>query len=86
MRYYILAAFHLFLTLAILGASAGYLHSEVKPRDSEMIMTAYMNGFVAAVDLDIEEIQKMKTDKDQLKQQVEASSAKYLRIINGLNK
>jgi hypothetical protein len=56
------------------------------PKDEQVIKTAYMNGFVAAFDLDNETIRTMKGNEILLRQTVENSANRYLKRVKEMNK
>jgi hypothetical protein len=70
----------------LLASAVTYVYPEIKARDSEIIRTAYMNGYVAALKLDVDAIQSLKSDEALLKKTVESVADKYLSIVGGMNK
>ncbi len=64
---------------------AGRTWPEVKTRDVEMIKSAYMNGYVAALQLDLEEIKKLKNDEALRKKAVEGAAEKYVGVVHSMN-
>ena len=76
----ILTAFIVLLTLG-----AGSTHSAIKPRDSEIIRAAYINGYVAALKLPPEKIQEFKGNETLLEKAVEGEADKYLAVVNKMN-
>jgi hypothetical protein len=55
-------------------------------KDEQTIKTAYMNGFVAAIQMDNETIKTLKRDENLLRQTVENSANRYLKRVQDMNK
>jgi len=79
-----LTACILFLILFVLIVSSN--STALEPIIRNAIVAAYMNGFVDAVQNDIEEINKLKKDKKHLKQTVETATLRYITIVEDMNK
>ncbi len=58
----------------------------ISQRDSDIIKIAYINGYLAALKLDPADAEKLKKEEPLLKQTVEKAAAKYLEVINSMNK
>lgn len=69
----------------LLTFGAGSTHSAIKPRDSEIIRAAYMNGFVAALKLAPEKIQELKGNETLLEKAVEGEADKYVALVDKMN-
>jgi hypothetical protein len=70
----------------VLASAVTCVYPEIKARDSEIIRTAYMNGYVAALNLDVDAIQSLKGDEALLKKTVESAADNYLGVVSGMNK
>ncbi len=57
--------------------------SPTKHRELEI---AYMNGYVNALNLDIEEVKRLKKDLGILKQEVVAAAEAYMIVVEDMNK
>jgi hypothetical protein len=62
-------------------ASLAYLGS----RAETIIKIAYMNGYIAALEKDPETIEKMKKDREFLKNTVEKAAENYLDVVRKMN-
>lgn len=71
--------FSLFLVLP------SYLAAGLTKDDYEMMRTAFMNGYVRALRLDIETIQSLKGNKGELKKRVISESDRYMKKVLNLN-
>lgn len=79
-----LTACILFLILFVLIVSSN--STALEPIIRNAIITAYMNGFVDAVQTDNEEIKSLKKDKKRLKQTVETAALRYITTVENMNK
>jgi hypothetical protein len=71
----------------LFAAGTNFLYSApLTPKDEQTIKTAYMNGFVAAIQMDNETIKTLKRDEPLLKQTVEKAANGYLRRVKEMNK
>lgn len=70
----------------LLIASVGFIYAAVKPRDVDVIRVAYMNGYLQALQLDPDNVKKLKSDEALLKQTVENAADSYLGVITTMNK
>ena len=62
-------------------------HSEtINVRDEKLIRIAYMNGFVHAIQLNMDTIKKLREDEQILKKEVELAAESYLNVIKKINK
>ncbi len=66
--------------------AATHIYPEVKQRDSDIIKVAFMNGYVEAIKLESNEIQRLKADEELLRKHVEEAADRYLSILKGMNK
>jgi len=58
----------------------------INERDQELIKIAYMNGFIAALQLDEKTRADLLEKRDRLKQYVVTKSQEYLNVVKGLNR
>ena len=54
--------------------------------DYEMIRMAFLNGYVRALNLDIEKIKSLKENADDLKRFVLSEAEKYMKEVSELNR
>ena len=54
--------------------------------DYEMIRMAFLNGYVRALNLDIEKIKSLKGHTDHLKRFVLSEAEKYMKEVSDLNR
>jgi len=71
--------------LACLFSGMGISYSSLKAGYAKVIRIAYMNGYVDALDLDLETIQKLKEDLGLLKKTVVRSADGYVDKVSKLN-
>jgi hypothetical protein len=70
-----------------LAAGTNFVYpAALTPKDEQTIKTAYMNGFVAAIQMDNETIKTLKRDEPLLKQTVENAANRYLKRVKEMNK
>jgi hypothetical protein len=50
------------------------------------IIIAYMNGYADALQLKMDEINKLKTNEKLLRQRIEQAAAKYILTVENMNK
>ena len=62
-----------------------YSYSELSPMKRRELVTAYMNGYYRALQLDIEEIKKLQSDKGVLTHKVKTAGVKYADLIEIMN-
>ena len=55
------------------------------PEIRNAIVLAYLNGYVDALQLDIETIKKLQKDKDRLRQEAERATLKYITLVEKMN-
>jgi len=58
----------------------------INERDQRLIEIAYMNGFIAALQLDKKTTADLLKNRESLKQYVMKKSKEYLDVVRGLNK
>ena len=75
----VLAIFIIFFT----GINASY--SALKGSYIKIIQIAYMNGYLAAIQQDMDRIRKIKNDEFLLKRTVETASEKYVDLVYRMN-
>ena len=74
----------IFLWILLLLTPAVF-SAPVTERDARLIEIAYMNGFVAAMQLDAQTIADLKKDKELLRKLVVEKSKAYVDFVRGLN-
>lgn len=62
-----------------------YLAAGLAKDEYEMMRTAFMNGYVRALRLDIETIQSLKRNKEELKKFVISEADRYMEEVLNLN-
>ncbi len=55
-------------------------------KDTNLIKIAFQNGYVAALGLSIEQLQRLKSDNATMQKAVEDASERYLQRVRELNK
>ena len=58
----------------------------INERDQRLIEIAYMNGFIAALQLDKKTTADLRKNRESLRQYVIKKSKEYLDVVRGLNK
>jgi hypothetical protein len=74
------------LFIFLVGGTNFVYPAPLSPKDQQTIKTAYMNGFVAAIQMDNETIKTLKGNEMLLKQTVGDSANRYLKRVQGMNK
>ncbi len=69
----------------ILSLCINYTYSALSPIKRRELVTAYMNGFYRALQLDIKEIKKLQSDKGVLTHKVKTAGVKYADLIEIMN-
>lgn len=77
--------FIVLMVIIILPLSMHYTYSELSPVKRRELVTAYMNGYYRALQLDIKEIKKLQNDKGVLKDKVKVAGVKYADLIDIMN-
>jgi hypothetical protein len=75
-----------FAVLAVSFFSAIAAYGVLSNKDVNLIRIAFQNGYVAALRLDIEQIQKLKNDNATMEKTVEAASERYVKQVQDMNK
>ena len=80
----------LYILVILLGAVlligiASQSSADIDERTQNAIYTAYMNGYVAALRLDIELITQFKENEKMMKKYVQNAARKYIAIVNEMN-
>ena len=75
-----------FAVLAVSFFSAIAAYGVLSNKDVNLIRIAFQNGYVAALRLDIEQIQKLKNDNATMEKTVEAASDRYVKQVQDMNK
>lgn len=73
------------LLISILLGSLTTAYSILSRKDSSIIRIAFMNGYIEALKLDVEQIRKLENDKTLLRKTVKSAAENYLAKIEGLN-
>lgn len=74
-----------FLLLFIVFSGGSYTYSAINERIYVTIRVAYMNGFVDALNLEMERIQQIKDNRAILKEEVRIASEKYEKYVREMN-
>jgi hypothetical protein len=62
------------------------MSGQLSKNDYEMIRMAFLNGYVRALNLDIEKIKYLKGKADDLKRFVLAEAEEYMKEVSRLNR
>jgi len=73
------------MVIIILSLCIKYTYSELSPLKRRELVTAYMNGYYQALQLDIEEIKKLQSNKGGLTHKVKTVGVKYADLIEIIN-
>ena len=73
------------MVIVIISLCINYTYSELSPMKRRELVTAYMNGYYRALQLDIEEIKKLKSNKGVLTHKVKTAGVKYADLIEIMN-
>ena len=73
------------LVIIIISLCINYTYSELSPMKRRELVTAYMNGYYRALQLDIEEIKKLQSNKGVLTHKVKTAGVKYADLIEIMN-
>ncbi len=73
------------MVILILSLCINYTYSELSPMKRRELVTAYMNGYYRALQLDIKEIKKLQNDKGVLTHKVKTAGVKYADLIEIMN-
>jgi len=63
-----------------------YLAADLGSQDYEMIRTAFINGYVRALRLDIQTIRSLKANTDDMKRFVLSEAEGYMKEVSQLNR
>ena len=80
--------FRRWLIVALLLIGSSFVHSAFAGLSDSMknaIYTAYVNGYVAALKMDIQQIQEMKSDNGLMKKTVLDAARKYVQVVQQMN-
>lgn len=76
-----------FVLLTSFFAGARSTHpGALQARTWNAIKISYMNGYVQALRLDSEQIEKLKTDEALLRQAVMDAATQYMQIVEAMNR
>ncbi len=75
-----------FTMIALYSVLIDCAYSELSPIKQRELEKAYMNGFVNALKLDIEDLERLKKDLNILKEEVIVSAQTYMVIVEEMNK
>ena len=73
------------MVVIIISLCITYTYSELSPMKRRELVTAYMNGYYRALQLDIEEIRRLQNDKGILKNKVKIAGGEYANLIEIMN-
>ncbi len=73
------------MVIIIISLCINYTYSELSPMKRRELVTAYMNGYYRALQLDIEEIKKLQSDKGVLTHKVKTAGVRYADLIEIMN-
>jgi len=73
------------MVIIIISLCITYTYSELSPMKRRELVTAYMNGYYRALQLDIEEIRRLQNDKGILKNKVKIAGGEYANLIEIMN-
>ena len=76
------------LIVVLLLIGGAFVHSAFASISDPMknaIYTAYINGYVAALKNDIQQIQEMKSDNGLMKKTVLDAARKYVQVVQQMN-
>jgi hypothetical protein len=73
------------MVIIFLSLCINYTYSQLSPTKRRELVTAYMNGYYRALQLDIEEIKKLQNDKGVLSHKVKTAGVKYADLIDIMN-
>ena len=73
------------MVIIIISLCINYSYSELSPMKRKELVTAYMNGYYRALQLDIEEIKKLQSNKGVLTHKVKTEGVKYADLIEIMN-
>ncbi len=73
------------MVIIIISLCINYTYSALSPIKRRELVTAYMNGYYRALQLDIEEIKKLQNDKKVLTHRVKTAGVRYADLIEIMN-
>lgn len=73
------------MVIIVLSLCINYAYSQLSPMKRRELVTAYMNGYYRALQLDIEEIKRLQNDKGVLAHKVKTAGGKYADLIDIMN-
>ncbi len=73
------------MVIIILSMCINYTYSQLSPVKRRELVTAYMNGYYRALQLDIKEIKRLQNDKGVLTHKVKTAGVKYADLIEIMN-
>lgn len=74
------------IVILILFGSLTTAYSVLSRKDYSIIRIAFMNGYIEALNLNIEEKKKLANDKILLAKKVKSATENYLAKVEGLNR
>ena len=80
----------LFILISVIGAvSLISIYSEssagLDEKIKNAIYVAYMNGYVAALKLDMERIMQIKKDRELMKAHIQSAAREYIAVVESMN-
>ena len=73
------------MVIIIISLCINYSYSELSPMKRKELVTAYMNGYYRALQLDIDELKKLQSNKGVLMQKVKTAGVNYADLIEIMN-
>ncbi|MBN2124597.1 MAG: hypothetical protein JW821_09915 [Deltaproteobacteria bacterium] len=73
------------IVLVLTFASLRVAYSQLGHTYAQVIRIAYMNGYVAAMRQDMEEIRRLKEDETRFREKVEDAAKAYLNTVSKMN-
>ena len=74
-----------FIIIILFFLCINYTYSQLSPTKRRELKIAFMNGYYQALELEVEEINIIKNDKDTLKKKVMNAGEKYATMIDIMN-
>jgi len=77
------------IVLVVMGTgffTVAAAYGALSNKDANLVKIAFQNGYVAALGLSIEQLQRLKSDNATMQKAVEDASERYLQRVRELNK
>lgn len=72
--------------ILILIGGVNTAYSVLRNREHHMLRIAFMNGYVEALNLNVEQIEKLRKNRTLLIETVNSAADRYLAKVNNLNR